>query len=60
MGRDIGKMLDNYVTLISIHAPRVGRDDGVLICTNCEVSISIHAPRVGRDQKAAWALCWCS
>ena len=33
---------------ISIHAPRVGRDDGRGICA-CEPAISIHAPRVGRD-----------
>ena len=33
---------------ISIHAPRVGRDE--MICREPDgVSISIHAPRVGRD-----------
>ena len=36
--------------LISIHAPRVGRDySGPHVC-DVIVSISIHAPRVGRDR----------
>mgnify|MGYP000901479613 CR=1 FL=1 len=36
--------------LISIHAPRVGRDrqHGPGACLPC---ISIHAPRVGRDKQ---------
>ena len=33
---------------ISIHAPRVGRDDPFLYDA-LESNISIHAPRVGRD-----------
>ena len=33
---------------ISIHAPRVGRDDGLRRQRRCD-AISIHAPRVGRD-----------
>ena len=40
----------DVVDIISIHAPRVGRD-----WTKCEdtpyTRISIHAPRVGRDGK---------
>ena len=36
--------------LVSIHAPRVGRDDGLpLLIRNGKVSI--HAPRVGRDEE---------
>ena len=34
--------------IISIHAPRVGRDNCKGSCGQC-VDISIHAPRVGRD-----------
>ena len=33
---------------ISIHAPRVGRDDGAAVYGGTH-EISIHAPRVGRD-----------
>ena len=44
------------VQVISIHAPRVGRDlaDGTVQCHDC---ISIHAPRVGRDPKPYNLLC---
>ena len=34
--------------MISIHAPRVGRDK-IRVVKRCAVAISIHAPRVGRD-----------
>ena len=34
---------------VSIHAPRVGRDDPGR-CTRPPFGVSIHAPRVGRDQ----------
>ena len=37
--------------LISIHAPRVGRDHKMLNGKVVEVVISIHAPRVGRDKE---------
>ena len=33
---------------VSIHAPRVGRDDDPKL-TKVETWVSIHAPRVGRD-----------
>ena len=36
---------------ISIHAPRVGRDNHGVPFVSKQVSISIHAPRVGRDRK---------
>ena len=36
--------------MISIHAPRVGRDLRCLPCSASQCTISIHAPRVGRDQ----------
>ena len=35
--------------MISIHAPRVGRDLRCLPCSASQCTISIHAPRVGRD-----------
>ena len=38
---------------ISIHAPRVGRDDAASRCRQSCVRISIHAPRVGRDREPA-------
>ena len=34
---------------ISIHAPRVGRDDRLTCARTSKRGISIHAPRVGRD-----------
>ena len=37
------------VTIISIHAPRVGRDGTVTTIYDLAADISIHAPRVGRD-----------
>ena len=36
--------------MISIHAPRVGRDYAIGGIVNYSYTISIHAPRVGRDQ----------
>ena len=35
--------------IISIHAPRVGRDCAIFAVTGSSGVISIHAPRVGRD-----------
>ena len=37
-----------HETLVSIHAPRVGRDSS-RCSTVCSKGVSIHAPRVGRD-----------
>ena len=37
--------------MISIHAPRVGRDLRCLPCSASQCTISIHAPRVGRDKR---------
>ena len=34
--------------MVSIHAPRVGRDAVEDVCRN-RIGVSIHAPRVGRD-----------
>ena len=38
---------------VSIHAPRVGRDNGAIVLTMRSLHVSIHAPRVGRDGKPA-------
>ena len=38
-----------YVSHISIHAPRVGRDYESQYEDSVTTTISIHAPRVGRD-----------
>ena len=35
--------------MISIHAPRVGRDMIRFLLSRSVLDISIHAPRVGRD-----------
>ena len=40
---------EKLIIKISIHAPRVGRDDLPAALSAAEVDISIHAPRVGRD-----------
>ena len=43
---------------ISIHAPRVGRDDACRACWLKWLSISIHAPRVGRDLLSNVVVWW--
>ena len=48
MGRDLTDVGVAVTTIISIHAPRVGRDIYYKE-DNCMGMISIHAPRVGRD-----------
>ena len=45
----------NSTSVISIHAPRVGRDDTKQRLSGGE-KISIHAPRVGRDKYAKCAV----
>ncbi len=48
--------------LVSIHAPRAGRDAQHCVTADCIVQVSIHAPRAGRDvmvsaglrQRSAW------
>ena len=40
-----------FLSGISIHAPRVGRDEDFARQITAENTISIHAPRVGRDCK---------
>ena len=45
-----------FIIIISIHAPRVGRDKMFLHSAPCE-TISIHAPRVGRDL-LPWYIMW--
>ena len=37
------------IKLISIHAPRVGSDQALILFHNVDIDISIHAPRVGSD-----------
>ena len=37
-------------TAISIHSPRMGRDDTLPLLLICDFCISIHSPRMGRDQ----------
>ena len=44
---------------ISIHAPRVGRDQRSVHFV-IQRHISIHAPRVGRDLYAGYVSAWCS
>ena len=36
---------------VSIHAPRVGRDDMFIFYLRQPTGVSIHAPRVGRDAR---------
>ena len=38
---------------ISIHAPREGRDQKLLLEKRAGIDISIHAPREGRDLRPA-------
>ena len=47
-GATIVEYIKSISVEISIHAPRVGRDDGIRSVTGYS-NISIHAPRVGRD-----------
>ena len=42
---------------ISIHAPRVGRDEVSELLAMTRVKISIHAPRVGRDRISLFRRC---
>ena len=41
--------IENYDRMISIHAPRAGRDDLFAALGDTITNISIHAPRAGRD-----------
>ena len=38
--------------MVSIHAPRMGRDDEHLLLEVDSVEVSIHAPRMGRDKRS--------
>ena len=49
---------EKHDDLISIHAPRVGRDAVQLAAGVCVLTISIHAPRVGRDFNSTAFLAW--
>ena len=42
---------DGEICLVSIHAPRAGRDDGFAFRVKIQ-AVSIHAPRAGRDAMA--------
>ena len=44
--------------LVSIHAPRVGRDFRLICSYLCHNNVSIHAPRVGRDVDAVNNALW--
>jgi len=48
VGRDVLGVNALARDLVSIHAPRVGRDR-VLLVIERDTDVSIHAPRVGRD-----------
>jgi len=50
MGRDVIRVsLPDAIHDVSIHSPRMGRDDGET--AECQkVSVSIHSPRMGRDK----------
>ena len=53
MGRD--NLIDHthgLIVLISIHTPRVGRDNAEFGDNYTTYTISIHTPRVGRDSNA--------
>ena len=47
-----------FVTSISIHAPRAGRD-GFPLTVGHSKQISIHAPRAGRDLLRGFVFCLC-
>ena len=49
--RRAGGVISQPHVWISIHAPRVGSDDG-LVASRFVLAISIHAPRVGSDEAA--------
>ena len=55
MGRDHIRCRHRRFFCISIHAPRVGRDQ-CRLGTVAVCRISIHAPRVGRDEEFAFRL----
>ena len=49
MGSDLRHYADALADKISIHAPRMGSDDGRVVGPVDGVLISIHAPRMGSD-----------
>ncbi len=55
-----GETIGSRITLdgekISIHSPRVGRDDGRTVSNYHLLPISIHSPRVGRDNEITISL----
>ncbi len=52
-GATVRTNIDICHSAISIHAPRVGSDAGLLAAFDC-IGISIHAPRVGSDACQTW------
>ena len=63
MGRDTDDMLLDASFEISIHSPRMGRDDMFAGLAMTQF-ISIHSPRMGRDSKRTqlfeeknWRIC---
>ena len=53
MGSDLRHYADALADKISIHAPRMGSDDGRVVGPVDGVLISIHAPRMGSDDVGA-------
>ena len=51
MGSDLRHYADALADKISIHAPRMGSDDGRVVGPVDGVLISIHAPRMGSDRE---------
>ncbi len=53
MGSDEKAQMGIFITLVSIHAPRMGSDADLpdLYATRC---VSIHAPRMGSDVYMVW------
>ena len=49
-GATVGGHPGGHHCLISIHAPRTGRDNSLDAACSAVFGISIHAPRTGRDQ----------
>ena len=49
--RQVGLLRRDFAQLISIHAPRAGRDDLPILPLQDRAKISIHAPRAGRDRR---------
>ena len=63
MGRDKAAHRREMEVMISIHSPRMGRDN-IKALAHAAAAISIHSPRMGRDSKRTqlfeeknWRIC---